>query len=43
MLKHIQCPICESTDVVTFFTLNRLISVGLFGLASGKIGKTKEC
>lgn len=38
-----KCPTCGSTNIKDISTLNRVVSVGLFGLASGKIGKTKEC
>lgn len=38
-----KCPTCGSTDVKDISTLDRAVSVGMFGLASGKIGKTKEC
>lgn len=38
-----KCPTCGSTDIKDISTLNRMVSVGAFGLASDKIGKTKEC
>lgn len=38
-----KCPTCGSTDIKDISTLNRMVSVGAFGLASDKIGKTKKC
>ena len=38
-----KCPTCQSTNISKIGTLNRMVSVGLFGLASGKIGKTHKC
>lgn len=38
-----KCPTCGSTNIKDISTLNRAVSVGMFGLASSKIGKTKEC
>lgn len=38
-----KCPTCGSSDIVDINTLERGISVGLFGLFSGKLGKTKKC
>lgn len=38
-----KCITCGSTNIKRISTGNRLISVGLFGLASGKIAKTMEC
>ena len=37
------CPNCGSTNIKEISTASRVISVGIFGLASGKIGKTYEC
>ena len=39
----IHCPYCNSTNVTKIGTVNRAISVGMFGLASSKIGKTHKC
>lgn len=39
----ITCPTCQSTNISKIGTLNRMASVGLFGLASSKIGKTHKC
>ena len=38
-----KCPTCQSTNIRKIGTLNRMVSVGLFGLASSKIGKTHKC
>ena len=38
-----KCPTCDSTEVSKITTTNRLFSIGLFGLASDKIGKQFEC
>lgn len=38
-----KCPTCGSSDIVDINTLERGISVGLFGLFSGKLGKTMKC
>ncbi len=38
-----KCPTCQSTNIKKIGTLNRAVSVGIFGLASGKIGKTYKC
>lgn len=37
------CPRCQSINIRKIGTLDRLTSVGFFGLASGKLGKTMEC
>lgn len=38
-----KCPTCQSTNISKIGTLNRMASIGLFGLASSKIGKTHKC
>ena len=38
-----KCPTCGSTNISKIGTVNRIISTGLFGLASSKIGKTHKC
>lgn len=38
-----KCPSCGSSNVSKIGTLNRMVSTGLFGLASSKIGKTHKC
>lgn len=45
IIKHINihCPYCNSTNVTKIGTVNRAVSVGMFGLASSKIGKTHKC
>lgn len=40
---NIHCPYCHSTNVTKIGTVNRAVSVGMFGLASSKIGKTHKC
>lgn len=44
-LKYINvyCPYCNSTNVTKIGTVNRAVSVGMFGLASKKIGKQWHC
>lgn len=37
------CPSCGSKNVSNVGTFSRMVSVGLFGLASSKIGKTHKC
>lgn len=38
-----KCPSCGSTNISKIGAINRAVSVGIFGLASGKIGKTHKC
>ena len=38
-----KCPTCGSTNVKHISTLNRAVSIGVFGLFSSKIGKNYEC
>lgn len=38
-----KCPSCGSANVYKIGTINRMVSTGLFGLASSKIGKTHKC
>lgn len=38
-----KCPTCQSTNISKIGTINRMVSTGLFGLASSKIGKTHKC
>lgn len=40
---NIHCPYCHSTNVTKISTVNRAVSVGMFGLASSKIGKQRHC
>lgn len=37
------CPTCNSTNIQKISTTRRLVTTGLFGLASGDIGKTLLC
>ena len=37
------CPTCGSTNVRPISTLNRAVSIGVFGLFGSKIGKNYEC
>ena len=37
------CPTCGSTNIKHISTLNRAVSIGVFGLFSNKIGKNYEC
>lgn len=39
----VKCPYCQSSSVTKISTAGRVVSVGLFGLASGKIGKQWHC
>lgn len=41
--KTPKCPSCGSTNVSKISVVNRMVSTGLFGLASSKIGKTHKC
>lgn len=41
--RVVKCPSCGSSNVSKIGTLNRMVSTGLFGLASSKIGKTHKC
>lgn len=38
-----KCPTCGSTSISRIGTVGRTLSVGAFGLASGKIGKSFKC
>lgn len=38
-----KCPTCNSTNIQKISTTKRMVSIGVFGLASGSIGKTMEC
>ena len=40
---NIHCPYCNSTNVTKIGTVNRAVSVGMFGIASKKIGKQWHC
>ena len=38
-----KCPTCGSKNIKYISTLNRAVSIGVFGILSGKIGKNYEC
>lgn len=38
-----KCPTCQSTNIHKIGTFDRLTSVGFWGLASSKLGKTMAC
>lgn len=38
-----KCPTCGSTNLERIGTINRVVSFGLFGFGSGKIGKQFKC
>ena len=38
-----KCPNCHSTNIKSINIINKSISIGFWGLASHKIGKTMEC
>ena len=40
---NIHCPYCNSTNVTKIGTVNRAVSVGMFGLTSKKLGKQWHC
>ena len=40
---NIHCPYCNSSNVTKISTVNRAVSVGMFGLASKKLGKQWHC
>ena len=39
----VECPYCHSTNTKKISTANRMVSTGMFGLASKKIGKQWHC
>ena len=41
--NRVSCPYCKSTNVKKISVVSRGVSVGLFGLASKKIGKQFHC
>ena len=41
--NRVSCPYCKSTNVRKIGVVSRRVSVGLFGLASKKIGKQWHC
>lgn len=41
--SQVKCPYCNSTNVTKISTVDRVVSTGLFGLTSKKIGKQWHC
>lgn len=41
--RAVKCPSCGNSNISKIGVINRAVSVGLFGLASSKIGKTHKC
>ncbi len=39
----VECPYCHSTDTKRISAMNRVVSTGLFGFGSKKIGKQYHC
>ncbi len=39
----IRCPYCQSTDTSKISAISRVVSIGLFGLGSNKVGKQYHC
>ena len=39
----VTCPYCQSTDTKKISGTSRFMSTGIFGLASGKLGKQWHC
>lgn len=42
-IPKVECPYCHSTNTSKIGTVNRMVSTGMFGLASKKIGKQWHC
>lgn len=42
-IPSVECPYCRSTNTSKIGTVNRAVSVGMFGLASSKISKQWHC
>lgn len=42
-LNKLRCPICNSINIEKITTANRMTSIAVAGLASGKIGKQYKC
>lgn len=40
---NLVCPICKSKNILPISTVDRMVSVGMVGLASNKINKQYEC
>lgn len=41
--NQLKCPYCNSINISKISTLNRAVSVGVFGLSSSKVGKQWHC
>ncbi len=39
----VRCPYCQSTDTAKISVVNRVVSTGLFGFGSDKVGKQWHC
>ena len=42
-IPKVECPYCHSTNTSKLTTASRMISTGMFGLASKKVGKQWHC
>ena len=42
-LSQVFCPYCKSTNVKKITATGRMLSMSMFGLASGKLGKQWHC
>lgn len=40
---QVECPYCHADDVKKISTADRMVSTGLFGMASKKLGKQWHC
>ncbi len=40
---QVECPYCHTDDVKKISTADRMVSTGLFGMASKKLGKQWHC
>lgn len=40
---QVECPYCHANDVKKISTADRMVSTGLFGMASKKLGKQWHC
>lgn len=41
--NKVTCPYCSSANIGKISTVSRMVSIGLFGLGSKKIGKQYHC
>lgn len=42
-IPKVECPYCHANDVKKISTADRMVSTGLFGMASKKLGKQWHC